>query len=58
MIQRITNADEATAVRTLDEADGSLKTAVVALLVHCSVSEAKRRLDLAGGRVRGAIAAS
>jgi N-acetylmuramic acid 6-phosphate etherase len=58
MIQRITNADEATAARTLNEADGSLKTAVVALLVNCNVSEAKRRLDLAGGRVRGAIAAS
>jgi N-acetylmuramic acid 6-phosphate etherase len=58
MIQRITNADEDTAARTLSDADGSLKTAVVALLANCSVSEAKRRLDLAGGRVRGAVAAA
>lgn len=57
MIQLITNADEDTAVRTLSEAGGSLKTAVVALLANCSVTEAKRRLDLAGNRVRGAIAA-
>jgi N-acetylmuramic acid 6-phosphate etherase len=58
MIQRITNADEDTAARTLSDADGSLKTAVVALLANCSVSEAKRRLGLAGGRVRGAVAAA
>lgn len=58
MIQRITNADEDTAARTLSDADGSLKTAVVALLANCSVSEAKRRLDLAGGRVRDAVAGS
>jgi len=57
MIQLITNADEDTAVRTLNDADGSLKTAVVALLANCSVPEAKRRLDLAGGRVRRAVAA-
>lgn len=57
MIQLITNADEDTAARTLSDADGSLKTAVVALLVNCSVMEAKRRLDLAGGRVRDAAAA-
>jgi N-acetylmuramic acid 6-phosphate etherase len=58
MIQRITNANEDTAARTLSDADGSLKTAVVALLANCSVSEAKRRLDLAGGRVRDAVAGS
>lgn len=58
MIQRITNADEDTAAHTLSDADGSLKTAVVALLANCSVSEAKRRLDLAGGRVRDAVAGS
>ncbi len=58
MIQRITNADEDTAARTLSDADGSLKTAVVALLANCSVSEAKRRLDLVGGRVRDAVAGS
>jgi N-acetylmuramic acid 6-phosphate etherase len=58
MIQRITNANEDTAARTLSDADGSLKTAVVALLTNCSVSEAKRRLDLVGGRVRDAVAGS
>lgn len=58
MIQRITNADEDTAAHTLSDADGSLKTAVVVLLANCSVSEAKRRLDLAGGRVRDAVAGS
>ena len=57
MIQVITNADADTAIRTLSEAGGSLKTAVVALLVHCSVTEAKQRLDRADGRVRGALAA-
>ena len=57
MVQLITKADEETAARTLNEADGSLKTAVVALLANCTVTEANQRLELAGGRVRGAIAA-
>ncbi|MGH8183210.1 MAG: N-acetylmuramic acid 6-phosphate etherase [Rhodanobacteraceae bacterium] len=52
----ITGADENKAAETLAAADGQVKTAVMALLAHCDVAEAQRRLDASGGRVRDALA--
>lgn len=52
----ITGVDEAEAAETLAAANGQVKTAVMALLAHCDVAEAQRRLDANGGRVRDALA--
>jgi N-acetylmuramic acid 6-phosphate (MurNAc-6-P) etherase len=58
MVRLITDADEATAARALADAEGNLKTAIVALLVGCDTNEADRRLQAAGGRVRDALVAA
>ena len=39
----------------IDEAEGSVKTAITAILAKCSVKEAEERLQTAGGHVRKAI---
>lgn len=52
----ITGANEADATEMLLAAHGDVKAAVVALLGHCGVADAERRLAAAGGRVRDALA--
>lgn len=51
----ITGVDEAVALPVLTASGGQVKTAVVALLAGCDVTEARRRLDVAGGRIRAAL---
>ena len=55
MLQAITGADEATAHRALEAADGRVK--IAALIVRgCDAPEAGRRLEAAGGHLRKALA--
>lgn len=58
MVQQITGADEQASAAALTATQDQVKPAVVMLLGNCNVSEAKRRLDQAQGRVREALAAS
>jgi N-acetylmuramic acid 6-phosphate etherase len=47
--------DDETAAAALTATDGQTKTAIVMLLLSCSVDEATERLGAAGGRVRPAL---
>lgn len=55
IVVEATGADEETAGRALDGADGHAKTAIVAVLAGVDAAEAARRLRAAGGRVREAL---
>jgi N-acetylmuramic acid 6-phosphate etherase len=50
-----TDCDEASARSTLAQCDHHVKTAIVALLNHCNVADAKLRLSEVDGNVRQAI---
>lgn len=50
-----TGVDYETAARTIDDAGGSVKTAVVMLRAGVGAEDARRRLEASDGRVRGAI---
>ena len=50
-----TGVERSQARRSIDEANGSVKTAITMILAGCSAEEATRRLDTAGGHVREAI---
>lgn len=56
MVQQITGADETASAVALEATQGRVKPAVVMLLGHCDAMEAERRLEVAGGRVREALA--
>jgi N-acetylmuramic acid 6-phosphate etherase len=51
----VTGVDYDTAARTIEEADKSVKTAIVMLKLSCSRAEAEARLRETGGFVREAI---
>jgi N-acetylmuramic acid 6-phosphate etherase len=55
IVAEVTGADAAEADRLLGEADGQVKTAIVALLSGVGVDEARERLARAEGRVRDAV---
>lgn len=57
IVMEATGADEDTTAKTLQEADGSCKTAIVMILSSCSKEEAIQRLNSSGGHVRQAIMA-
>ena len=54
-VMMVTGVDYDTAKRTLDRADGHVKTGIVMLLADVDASEARRRLDATDGFVRPAI---
>jgi N-acetylmuramic acid 6-phosphate etherase len=54
-VMAATGATHGDAARAIDEAGGSVKTAIVMLLCRCGRGEAERRLGRAGGFVRGAL---
>lgn len=56
MVREITGASETQATRALEEAGGRVKPTIVALLGGCTIPEAERRLQAAGGFVRAALA--
>ncbi len=56
MVGEVTGADEATATAALDASGWRTKPAIVALLAGVEVPEALERLEVAGGRVRDALA--
>jgi len=58
MVQQITGADEHASSEALAATQDQVKPAVVMLLGNCDVTEARRRLEHAHGRVREALAAS
>lgn len=51
-----TGVSRTAARRAIDEAQGSVKTAITTILAGCSAAEAEARLAAAGGHVRRAIA--
>ena len=51
-----TGVSRTAARRAIDEAQGSVKTAITMILAGCSAAEAEARLAAAGGHVRRAIA--
>jgi N-acetylmuramic acid 6-phosphate etherase len=58
IVREAAAVDDAIALRTLEAAGWSTKTALVALLADVDVDEAQRRLDEVGGRVRVAVDAA
>ncbi len=56
IVGEITGSDRGQAAALLDRAGGHVKTAIVMHACEVDVAEARRRLELAGGRVRAAIA--
>jgi N-acetylmuramic acid 6-phosphate etherase len=57
ILREASGADEITAETALTQADGDLRTALVALLAGVGAQRARQALDAAGGTVRGALAA-
>lgn len=55
IVGMLTDADEETAQRLLDECDGELKTAVVSYARSVGVEEARKLLDAADGQLRQAM---
>jgi N-acetylmuramic acid 6-phosphate etherase len=55
IIIEATSCSPETASKKLKEAKGNCKTAIVSILLNCTVEEAKRRLDLNNGFVRKAL---
>jgi len=56
MVQQITGANEAASAKALEATQGRVKPAVVMLLGDCDAKEAVRRLEVADGHVREALA--
>ena len=56
IVMTVTGVGYEEASRTLSEADGHVKTALVSLLAGVDISEARRRLANADGKVRRALA--
>ncbi|MEO5619068.1 MAG: N-acetylmuramic acid 6-phosphate etherase [Candidatus Eisenbacteria bacterium] len=54
-VMTVTGADYDTAARAIEDAGKSVKTAIVMLKRGCERAEAERRLESAGGFVRGAL---
>jgi N-acetylmuramic acid 6-phosphate etherase len=54
-VMTVTGCDYDTAAKTLEQAGGSVKTAIVMLERRCSRSDAEQRLARAGGFVRAAL---
>jgi N-acetylmuramic acid 6-phosphate etherase len=54
-VMTVTDADRATAARVIEEAGGSVKTAIVMLKLECTRAEAEARVARAGGFVRAAL---
>lgn len=57
ILREASGADEITAEAALNQADGDLRTALVALLAGVGAELARQALDAAGGTVRGALTA-
>ncbi|MGH3317654.1 MAG: N-acetylmuramic acid 6-phosphate etherase, partial [Nocardioidaceae bacterium] len=55
MVAEVTGVDAAEVDKVLGEAEGQVKTAIVALLSGVGVDEARERLARADGRVRDAV---
>lgn len=55
MVTEATGADDATALRALDEADWHTKLAIATILTGLSPAQASQALELAGGRLRTVI---
>lgn len=58
IVMQATGVDRAEARRVIDEANGSVKTAITMILANCTAQQAAQRLDAAGGFVRAAIQSS
>ena len=58
IVMDATGVDRETARAVIDQAEGSVKFAVVMILTECSVDEAKRLLEQSKGHVREAIKAA
>jgi N-acetylmuramic acid 6-phosphate etherase len=56
-VMTVTGADYGTTARVIEEAGGSVKTAIVMLKLGCARGEAETRLARAGGFVRAALEA-
>jgi N-acetylmuramic acid 6-phosphate etherase len=54
-VMTVTGADHETSARVIEEAGGSVKTAIVMLKLECTRAEAEARLARAGGFVRAAL---
>jgi N-acetylmuramic acid 6-phosphate etherase len=54
-VMTVTGADAAAAARAIEQAGGSVKTAIVMLRLGCPRAEAEDRLARADGFVRGAL---
>jgi N-acetylmuramic acid 6-phosphate etherase len=57
ILREATGADEIAAEAALTEADGDLRTALVAVLAGVGAEQARRALDVTDGSVRGALTA-
>ena len=55
VVQAATGVSAAEAEAALDEADGSAKVAIVALLARVDATEARDRLEGVGGVIRSAV---
>ncbi len=55
MLKELTGADDETVARVLKESDYHVKTACAAILLGCSVHEAKDRLAASGGSLGGIL---
>ena len=55
IVMDATGVERAEARRAIDEAKGSVKTAITMLLADCDAAQAAQRLEKAGGNVRQAI---
>lgn len=55
IVMDATGVERAEARKAIDEAGGSVKTAITMLLADCTAAEATQRLEKAGGHVRQAI---
>ncbi len=55
IVKMATGADDATAIRALDQAGGHVKTAIVMIAADLGAGEARRRIDEAGGFIRPAM---
>lgn len=56
IVMEATGCDEDTAIKTLQEAGGSCKTAITMILADCDKTEALRLLEKADGHVKDALA--
>jgi len=50
-----TDCERVRAAEALEEAGGSVKLAIVQILLGCSAAEGRKKLELAGGHIRGVL---